>query len=996
MSNKKALEFVKYCKDEKYTTKNKKQANIRSLPGGDKSLRELSNLYLADDDAYNNFLKKYNNAIKTDGLKFNLMEIPRKDNNIIRIDLDFKIIDKDAESCTEIKMEYIDHIYKKSDIKTFLNIYCNELSKLIEVKNKNYCFTVMEKSKAKKIDNEIKDGVHIMCPDACIDNNILLEARTRTVKNPEFQTLLNKMGLTNYPEDVFDKAPIITNGWFLLNSGKPGDEIYKPSVTYKVNIKEGELKLKSTTLDINEDDLVLHFSNYNKTENVQYKVDKSLIDEFKTTIDEDIKCPKCSFKINDCKCKKKDITQETIENVRKLVNCLHVSRADEYQKWCTIGMILFNISNGDELFNIYNNFSKRSSKYDETAVKRKWYVEFPNTSKKYNLGLPQLRKYAKMDDPVKALGLLDEQNSKYIKSFIYDLKRNYLNPKNKQIKVPDATFAKFISKYIKEHSDMLVICTDVKKNIWYKFENHRWQKDEDSNKLYMFLTNEMIKLIRKYKIGVELKINDLNRNLQTNTKENTMDSEEIDTLDNRIERLENEVNICNKIIERLEENSGRSKLIKDLCNECCDTGFVANLDNNPNVFVTKDCVLAFEISQDGKYSFEVRDGRPEDMVSYYCNMELKRYFKNEAKKTIDYYEIVEEIEDYFDKTFPIIEVKEYFLNIIAESLFGIIRREEFFVWSSPNTNGGGGKSQMQEFLQLVLNGYGNNQIGYYLDVDSKIFSENKSDPNAPNPAIMATKGKRLVIGNEIDANKPLDTNNIKDKAGKGYEKGRNLNENSQTFKRQCKYMLACNQIPNVDQTGEAFWRRFTFLPFVSKFVDENDDKLQNPDKYEYHFERDYEIDEKMKKWAPYALIMFWNRYKDIANKNFEFAKYKPALVIKQSEEYRENSSPIEKFIKEIIVKTNDYITLSSTVRQVFQRYMLFTDKNANNKKQLEKELFSVLKSEFAGEQSYIVNRDGFIEDIMGKGRRNTKCFVGFKINEDKMKEIEQYDDGSSN
>lgn len=995
LKDKHGSDFYNFCVKEGYTTRDKKKINIKSLPGGD--IKQSLRLSIEKDEDLSKLIKKYNEYSNDYGIKFNLMEIPRSDANLVRIDLDFKKLIEDKsnnDNGVNIKESETEHIYTRSDIKAFINIYCEHLNDYIDINGKNYCFTIMEKKNAKIINNEIKDGVHIMCPDICINNTVLLELRSKVVNDEKFKELVNKkMGLTNYPEDIFDKAPITSNAWFLLKSGKPNDDIYMPTFTYKLSIKEGDVKLKQTTLDMNDDDLVLHFSNYGKTENVSYKINIDSLTNNNNNINLGIKCASCSFKIDDCKCSRKIVKPEKIENIKVLVSCLNDHRADDYHKWCAIGMILYNISNSLDLFNIYDEFSKRSAKYDSEGVKLKWFTEFPTTSKKYNLGFPQLRKYAIEDNKTKALNLLDEEKTKFIKRFVYRLKRTCYSEKHKSLKVPDATFAKFIANYIKNYSDMLVICVDVKKNIWYKYENHRWQRDEDSNKLYMFLTEEMTEIIHKFTQNVQTEINERERKLKCGNKNDSMaDDEEIDNLEDKIKKLESEVIISKKIIERLEDNTGRGKLIKDLCNECYDKTFINNLDNNPFVFVCKDCVLSSEFDKDGKFALDIRDGRPEDMVSYFSNISLKDILHNEINKTVEYYETIEDINDFLEKTHPDIEVREYFLNLLAESLFGIIRREEFFVWSSPNTNGGGGKSQMLEFIKLIYNGYGNNPIGYYTEINTKILQEDKTDPNAANPAIMSIKGRRIIAGNEIDPKKPLNTNIIKNFGGKGDITGRGLFEGQQTFKKQGKFMLACNYVPPVDQTGEAFWRRFIFLPFMSKFVEENDSRLKKPEIFKYHYERDYEIDEKIKRWAGYFLIMLWNRYKTLVSSGFRQldAVNHPQEVKKQSEEYKENSSPVEKFIKLVVIKDYSYVTTTHDIKMAFKKYMSFNDKSSGSQmKKRDDELMGILKSTFGSESKVKIDRSGFKDSVYGKGKTVNRCFVGFRINNEAMDNMEQ-------
>ena len=79
-------------------------------------------------------------------------------------------------------------------------------------------------------------------------------------------------------------------------------------------------------------------------------------------------------------------------NVKDILNQLPQEYCDCYSKWIAIGMILSNISTDDNnYFSLWNEWSKKSNKYNESLMLKKWYSFKHHTNK---LGLGSLIKWA--------------------------------------------------------------------------------------------------------------------------------------------------------------------------------------------------------------------------------------------------------------------------------------------------------------------------------------------------------------------------------------------------------------------------------------------------------------------------------------------------------------------------------------------------------------------------------------------------------------------------
>ena len=64
-----------------------------------------------------------------------------------------------------------------------------------------------------------------------------------------------------------------------------------------------------------------------------------------------------------------------------LVDKLSPERADTYATWRDLGLLLNNISKSKKMYEIWNNFSKKSDGYDEKSCVDKWKI-WSNISRK--------------------------------------------------------------------------------------------------------------------------------------------------------------------------------------------------------------------------------------------------------------------------------------------------------------------------------------------------------------------------------------------------------------------------------------------------------------------------------------------------------------------------------------------------------------------------------------------------------------------------------------
>ena len=141
--------------------------------------------------------------------------------------------------------------------------------------------------------------------------------------------------------------------------------------------------------------------------------------------------------------------------LEKLVDILKPERADEYNTWWEIGIILYNVTKGSRRgLDLFHKFSKLSIKYDAKSVDDLWsHTTQSSTGKRKKLG--SLIFFCRQDDANATKQIIFESRDKWI---------------------PDTDYRLAID-FHQRFPDILLYCPF---NGWYKFDAHCWKclKDE--------------------------------------------------------------------------------------------------------------------------------------------------------------------------------------------------------------------------------------------------------------------------------------------------------------------------------------------------------------------------------------------------------------------------------------------------------------------------------------------------------------------------------------
>lgn len=997
--------FQAYCRDNFKTKHNEDKYNFQFWTGDiDRNM-----LLMVPDDRIDEFWAKYYEYKVQAGQRSMLLERPHPEYNILKIDIDLHHTPTPEDlRAMELQHKYTHEMIK--ELATLYLQALSELAQIPPGAKITVFEKKMPRMKGKDGEKKmIKDGIHLVSGDIVGSNALLHAVYERFLVTPGVQEIYTKFANSESLKSMVDRKVISNTAWFPIGSGKPDDKanFYKPTVTYEIRFMEGindpgddlcdpcgesvddsdegsdnesgnntgnktgnksgnktnKIILRKCELGLDMLQSIIHFSNAHKRptirphahinlQNLAHVNTNGVVDEnMPLTLIERTQI------LNQYKHGRyRDVIDP--EYIDHLLICLDRKRCLDYQQWATIGLCLYNIS--PYCYHMWVQWSKSAvDKFDEDVCFRKWYIEFKNTADKYSLGIDVLKQYARSDNPAKYKELTTTHKSIFLENMIKDL--------NRGIGMGNRKWAMKAKEYIEIHCEWQIKCISTKQNTWYKFMTQQWQEDEGGNLLHKFLMGEFYNDIEKMYKGSEDDIGSIQREIKELERQHARDvnrnemfspdnddfgantlsrrlaaehgagnghrsiedvlaekKEKAHTLKIKEEEAKSMFKQAGNAMSYLEKKSNRVILIADLSNEFFEPEFYKNLDTNRLVFLCLNGVLDLETCQ-------FRKGLPKDISTLNC-MYNYPYDTESEKAQI----IFGEIEEFLDKIFPDLEVQNYVMNLYAEKLSGVVRREEFFIHT------GSGKNGKSIFAFLLKHVFGQ----YFQMTDPTLFSQIRDDPDKPSPTTANIRGKHIIMSSEPKADKGLQCDTIKRLTGGDPITGRHLNKDPITFYPMCMWNMQCNDIPDMDSTDHGTWRRIHVINYPSRFVDQKSDMLNDPEKYPHHYPEDNTIKDKLEVWAPYFLVMLFNRYQDLKRDNFKCLsdEFIPNPVKEATERYKQIANVYELFAKEHTEYKPGYKQSVNDVWIEFQRYTI----SVNHPTKVSKKQFDAQIRRFMG------------------------------------------------
>lgn len=167
------------------------------------------------------------------------------------------------------------------------------------------------------------------------------------------------------------------------------------------------------------------------------------------------------------------------------------------------------------------------------------------------------------------------------------------------------------------------------------------------------------------------------------------------------------------------------------------------------------------------------------------------------------------------------DLAEFLQLAVGYTLYGHTKEQVMFVLIG---SGGNGKGVFSRIIYKLLGDYS-------ALMQSNLLKPGAINANAPSPALMKLRSKRLWVCSEMPKGMVLDEALTKQITGGDLISSRGLYRDQVEFQPNGKLWLSVNVMPRVRHDDKGMWRRIVPIPFNAVFTDKNrdndlEDKLQ--------------------------------------------------------------------------------------------------------------------------------------------------------------------------
>lgn len=425
------------------------------------------------------------------------------------------------------------------------------------------------------------------------------------------------------------------------------------------------------------------------------------------------------------------------------------------------------------------------------------------------------------------------------------------------------------------------------------------------------------------------------------------------------------------IDDYLRQVKTRDKLVKD----CCRV-----LNSDWVEFDANEYLLAFE---NKIYNLEVGkwiNPRYDQYISFTTGWKWVNGYNSRYK---------EELQRLLKQIFPQKDIRDIYLEILSTGLYGKTI-QHFFVAKGV---GGNGKSVINSLMMKCVGNY-----GYKLP--SSAVSQTIKE--GANPAIANLNNKRFVLFQEPDKAKKICCSTIKEMTGDKELNCRTLYSTDTLTRLKLSLLGEFNDLPALDESGDAISRRLMVIAFVSMFLTQNRyDMLTDEEKAsgKYFLANPYYTSDAFQDQFKQALMeILMDSFKTFQKRNYIF--HQPKAVVKEAEEYMKYSDDLFGWFSDKFIKDEKSITPFKEVWDKFSDSSYYNNMNKQEKRRYNQKL---LKSNLCNNQ--------FLKDIFKKKGCSYKgkpvtadSIVGWRakswndddngdvIDEDKDEDVESEDD----
>lgn len=714
-------------------------------------------------------------------------------------------------------------LYKSRHIEGVVRCFQDAIKQLyIDINDKNLYCVVLEKGD-KMRDSvkglEVKDGWHIHFPFCKINNleqrTILREHVLELLRDRHIIDKLERISNSTL-ETIYDRN-CITAPWLMYGSTKmEGGQHWQITRLYLDNATPTTFE-KVFGCDDDEDvyPIVLSVNN-RELPLMQLKTEYRKVDDL------DIIKPKKFLTAHEHK-----NIREYVHEANKYLKIIDDEFWEDHNKRMEIGWAIHNISKGSDTgYKLWNKYCQKNSKYDEKKCEDEWKRMREGTS-----GMGTICWYAQ------------KSNSKEFKKV-----KEKLSGITVVKLMNDNTYDQ--AEYIHSIYEGRFVCTDIKKDIWYEFDRHRWHELDSGNTLFRLIPRDIVKHINKY-------VKEISKNKLFSEDEIAAKKE-----------------VCKRTIKKLKDHTYRKKLISEL-----KTTFFYDPEFSKKLNVMNKKLIVFE---NGVYDLAIdcfRDGRPTDYMEFTTRYNYETTMTKDDERVIATEKFLEQIQ-------PNPNIRKYFIRWLSSCLQTGNIDKVFLLWTGPLGNNG--KSKTSEFLEETFG-------DFFLKFPMGTLTDRRNAGGGTSSDIARVTGKKLGGLQESNHNDVINIGKFKEITGDESMYAREIFSKGKEVRPDMKLYLECNRPPKVPVYDKAFYNRLRVIPFEVEFC------YNAPLEVEEQFRKkkfplDKNISEKLKIWKPALVWILINEYRNYV----KYGLHEPEEVMIATNEYRRNNDSIMQFIDEVI------------------------------------------------------------------------------------------------
>ena len=762
----------------------------------------------------------------------------------LRIDFDF-IYDPAVKT----------HQHTQQQVLEFTKAYMKEVSEYLVIPE-NVEIYVMEKRKPThdEKNNRMKSGIHIVIPSISTSTNVEQSIRRNLLKSMD--TYFPGLPLIEKWDKVYDEAVVKRSVNWMLYGSRKGDEQSLPYlISYIINYSPDKIEICNSVPEITKD-LIKKLS-VRKQESDETPLTPKAKQIYEAGQDIVISGGRAvtpargrpaqrgekpnSRGSSPMRRPTRPLEPEYKEYLKAHVMNLSLDRATKYEEWLKVALCLHDIH--PDLLEVFLDFSSQiEDKYNEADCIQKWNsITFRNDGNK--LGIGSLYYWSRSDNPQ---GYLEIER---------------LNI-DRLIKLACSGTEHDVARVVNAMYRDMYKCTDFGKNVWYRWMGHIWAETDCGVDLQIRLSSEIAELFFKKTNAVSREMEQSNL-MRCTSIETKGDCGACDYCDKNKLREG-----LNKIYTKLKTTTFKNNIMKESKELFFDEQFTKKVDSNKDIIAFNNGVLDLT-------TFEFRDGKPEDYISFSTQIDY-----DEDKH---YYEYSEwpQIELFLNQVLPDPEVRSYFMKHLSTCLMGGNKAQKFHILTGSGSNG---KSMLMNLASKALGDYA-------AVVPIALFTQKRAGSGSAAPEVIRLKGRRFVTMQEPDEKVALNTGLMKLVSSGEKMYARDLFKSGCEFEVQAKFHLACNDKPEINSTDGGTWRRLMVINFVSKFTDTPKEINQ------------FLIDESIQylvnsqEWATPFLSYMIHTLKE--GKGFHKLQA-PPKVMEYTSEYRNDNDGIARFMNEKI------------------------------------------------------------------------------------------------